>query len=62
MFHLVENNLITVQRTDKQGSPIEKHLIQSFTLPIAETGQMTINCVSVNDLPNLQTETEEGTE
>lgn len=62
MFHLVENNLITVMRTDKQGSPTEKHLINSFTLPIGETGQMTINCTSVNDLPDLITETETGTE
>lgn len=62
MFHLVENNLITVTRTDKNGSPTEKHLINSFTLPIGETGQMTINCTSVNDLPNLITEIETGTE
>ena len=62
MFHLVENNLITVTRTDKNGSPTEKHLINSFTLPIGETGQMAINCTSVNDLPNLITEIETGTE
>ena len=53
LFHLVENNIVTVKRTDKEGSPIEKHLIQSFSLPIGETGSMSINCVSVNDLPNL---------
>lgn len=62
MFHLVENNLITVMRTDKQGNPTEKHLINSFTLPIGETGQMTINCTSVNDLPDLITDIETGTE
>lgn len=57
LFHLAENNLITVKRSDKQGSPIERHLIQSFTLPIGETGQMSISCVSVNDIPNLFTNT-----
>lgn len=51
MFHLYENGLITLKRIDKKGSPIETHLIQSYTLPIGETGAMTINCVSVNDSP-----------
>lgn len=50
MFHLYENCLVTVQRTDKKGKPIEKHLINSFTIPIGETGNMTINATSVNDL------------
>ncbi|MBS5733866.1 MAG: hypothetical protein KHW87_04075 [Clostridiales bacterium] len=64
MFHLSENNLVTVRRTDKPGNPIERHIIQSFSLPIAETGSMTIECTSVNDIPNFtyessQTETEE---
>lgn len=53
MFHLAENNIVTVKRTDKDGSPIERHLIQSFSLPIGETGSMSINCTSVNDLPEL---------
>lgn len=53
MFHLAENNIVTVKRTDKEGSPTEKHLIQSYSLPIGETGAMNINCVSTNDLPNL---------
>lgn len=51
MFHLFENGLIELKRIDKEGEPIEKHLIQSYTIPIAETGNMTINCVSVNDSP-----------
>ena len=51
MFHLVENRLVSVQRTDKPGNPTEKHIIQSFSIPIGETGSMTINCTSVNDLP-----------
>lgn len=50
MFHIVENELITVERSDKPGSPIERHLVTGFTRPIGQTGTMTINCVSVNDL------------
>mgnify|MGYP003317344668 CR=1 FL=1 len=51
LFHIQENRLIAVRRTDKDGSPIENHLIQSFTIPIGETGTMTINATSVNDFP-----------
>lgn len=51
MFHLQENNLITIQRTDKPGSPIERHLITGFSRPIAQTGTMTINAVSCLDQP-----------
>lgn len=51
MFHIVENQLITVQRSDKPGSPIERHLVTGFSRPIGQTGAMTINCVSVNDFP-----------
>lgn len=51
LFHIQENRLIAVRRTDKEGSPIENHLIQSFTIPIGETGSMTINATSVNDFP-----------
>ena len=51
MFHIVENELITVQRNDKPGRPIERHLVMGFTRPIGQTGTMTINCVSVNDFP-----------
>ena len=53
MFHLLENRLISVKRTDKPGSPVEKHLIQGFTVPVEETGSMSINCVSVNDIPDF---------
>ena len=53
MFHLVENGIVAVKRTDKEGSPVERHLIQSFTIPIAETGTMSINCTSVNDIPTF---------
>lgn len=51
MFHLAENNLVEIRRPDKPGSPVERHLIQGFTRPLAQTGPMTINAVSVNDFP-----------
>ena len=57
MFHLIENRLVAVQRTDKPGNPIEKHIINSFTLPLSQSGEMTINAVSVNDLATLATVT-----
>lgn len=53
MYHLVENRLVSVRRTDKAGAPVEKHLIQGFTVPIGETGSMSINCTSVNDIPDF---------
>lgn len=53
MFHLVENRLVAVLRTDKPGAPMEKHLIQGFTIPIGETGSMSISCTSVNDIPDF---------
>lgn len=51
LFHLIENRLITVKRTDKDGSPVERHLINSFSLPLGETGEMTINATSISDFP-----------
>lgn len=51
MFHISENNLITIVRTDKPGSPVERHLIQGFTRPLTTTGAMTLTCTSVNDFP-----------
>ena len=53
MFHLIENRLVSVKRTDKPGSPVEKHLIQGFTVPIGESGSMSVSCVSVNDIPDF---------
>lgn len=55
LFHLVENRLVSVKRTDKAGEPVEKHIIESFSLPIGQTGAMTINCTSVNDYPVITT-------
>ena len=51
LFHIVENNLVTIERTDKKGNPIERHLITGFTRPIAQTGDMSLNCTSVQDFP-----------
>ncbi len=51
MFHLQENQLITVRRPDKPGAPVERHLINGFTIPIAETGKMTIQATSVQEFP-----------
>ena len=53
MFHLEENGIVSIVRTDKPNSPVERHLIQSFSLPIGETGQMSINATSVFDIPKL---------
>lgn len=50
MFHIAENNIITLRRNDKEGSPVEKHLIQGFSRPIGQTGNMTIDAVSVKDI------------
>lgn len=51
LFHIEENSLVTIRRADKPGSPVERHLITGFSRPLTGTGQMTINCVSVNDFP-----------
>lgn len=55
ILHISENTLVTVKRTDKAGSPVEKHIVTSYTLPLSEKGNMTINCTSVNDFPDLAT-------
>lgn len=51
MMHIDLNSLVEVVRTDKPGSPVERHLIQGFTRPLAYNGAMTISAVSVNDYP-----------
>ena len=55
IFHLRGNELVSIKRTDKAGSPTERHLVQGFSRPIASTGQMTISCTSVNDFPTVNT-------
>ena len=51
MFHLSENNLVVIKRIDKKGKPFERHLINGFTIPLGQTGEMTINATSVSDFP-----------
>ena len=69
MFHLVENNLVVIRRIDKKGKPFERHLINGFSIPIGQTGEMTINATSVSDFPiatvtylTTNTENEEETQ
>lgn len=51
IFHINENELVEITRTDKSGSPTERHLVMGFTRPLTSTGEMTINAVSVVDYP-----------
>lgn len=51
IFHLQENQLVTIQRPDKPGQPVERHLVTGFTRPIAQKGNMQIEATSVNDFP-----------
>lgn len=51
LFHLAENNLVSIRRTDKEGAPNERHLLTGYTLPIGQAGEMTLSCTSVNDFP-----------
>lgn len=52
LFHLQENNLVTIRRIDKPGAPVERHLLTGYTLPIGQTGEMTLSCTAVNDMPS----------
>ena len=51
MFHLTENNLVSIRRLDKPGAPVERHLVQGFTRPLGTAGSMQISAVSVADFP-----------
>lgn len=51
MFHLQENNLVSVRRIDKKGSPIERHLINGYSIPLSAKGSMTISATSAADFP-----------
>lgn len=53
ILHIRENELVEIRRTDKAGSPVERHLVQGFSRPLLGTAQMTINAISVIDVPNL---------
>lgn len=51
MFHIELNSLVEIVRTDKPGSPTERHLIQGYSRPLATNGAMTISAVSTVDFP-----------
>lgn len=53
IFHLNENQIVTIQRPDKEGAPVERHLVTGFTRPIAQTGPMQISATSVNEMANV---------
>ena len=52
LFHINENQIVTIRRPDKAGAPMERHLVTGFTRPIAENGVMQINATSVSDFPD----------
>lgn len=56
IFHLQENQLVTIRRPDKDGMPLERHLVTGFERSIAQNGDMTITATSVNDYPEVTTE------
>lgn len=51
LLHIRGNSLVTIIRKDKSGSPIERHLIQGFSRPLASSGPMTISATSTSDFP-----------
>lgn len=53
MFHLQENNLISVLRSDKPNSPIEKHLIQAMSIPLKPNVSMSITATAISDFPEV---------
>lgn len=57
MFHLEENALIEIVRTDRDPAEQELHLIQGFSIPLSGNQPMTITATSVNDFPNITVST-----
>ncbi|MBR4872235.1 MAG: hypothetical protein IKV00_00215, partial [Clostridia bacterium] len=53
IFHLEENGLIEIIRTDKNPAVAELHLIQGYSIPLAADQPMSITATSVNDFPNV---------
>lgn len=53
LFHLEENGLIEIIRTDKDPAVAELHLIQGFSIPLATDQPMSITATSVNDFPDI---------
>ena len=60
ILHIRENCVVEIIRTDKVDSPIERHLVQGFSRPLIGTGTMTINAVSVHDIPDITVTTIDG--
>lgn len=52
MFHLYENAIVELQRPDRPDVAFERHVIQGYTIPLAQTGNMTINAISTQDFPD----------
>lgn len=51
MFHIRGNEIVTLVRTDKPGNPVERHLVQGFSRPLASNGAMTLQATSTQDFP-----------
>ena len=51
ILHIRGNETITLTRTDKEGQPTERHLIQGYSRPLASAGSMTISATAVNEFP-----------
>ena len=52
IFHLSVNELIEIVRTDRNDA-VERHLVQSFSIPLTGTQPMTITATSVQDFPTV---------
>ena len=52
IFHMEENSLIEIIRTDKNPQTRELHLVQGFSIPLTGTEQMSITATSVHDFPD----------
>ena len=51
MFHIHGNDIVTIERADKEGSPVERHLVTGFSRPLTGDQPMKLECTSVADLP-----------
>lgn len=51
IFHIHGNDLVSIERTDKPGSPVERHLMQGFSRPLTGAGEMHITATSTQDFP-----------
>ena len=57
IFHIRENELVSIVRTDKKGSPTERHLVTGLSRSLNGNGTMTISATSVVDFPMATIET-----